>query len=100
MKRTGTPNERVYILEVAQRPILAFVAARFSEALELGREQWLRGDLRRRTSGGTPIWDGKTRISIRGATPDEIAGYASRSSETDVEDELGIVYIVTLDSKT
>jgi hypothetical protein len=72
------------------------VAARFSEALELGREEWLRGDLRRHTSGGTPLWDGKTRISIRGATLDAIASYASRSSETDPEDELGIVFIVEL----
>ena len=100
MKSAGTPSERVYILEVAQKPILAFVAARFSEALELGREQWLRGDLRRSMSDGAPVWDGKTRISIRGATLDEITSYASRSSEADAEDELGIVYIVTLDSKT
>jgi hypothetical protein len=65
-----------------------------------GREQWLRGDLRRRTSDGRPIWDGKTRISIRGATLDEITSYASLSCEADAEDELGIVYIVTLDCRT
>ena len=41
------PTPTVFVLEIDQRPILAFEARSAREAQELTKEEWLRDDLRR-----------------------------------------------------
>jgi hypothetical protein len=89
--------DRVFILEIDGRPVLAFVATTLKEALELGREDWLRNDLRILKSEGVPLWDGAAKISVRIAKPDEVAAYKTDVPELDNAEELGMVFIVELD---
>ena len=94
---TGAPMDRVFILEIDGRPVLAFVATTLREALELGREDWLRNDLRVLKSGGKPLWDVTAKIGVRGAKSDEVAAYKTDVPELDNAEELGMAFIVELD---
>lgn len=56
---TEAPPLAVFVLEVDGQPVLAFRAATFDQAAELGKEEWLQADLKRMTVGYRPPWDGK-----------------------------------------
>ena len=96
MKSSG-PNDRVFVLEIGGKPILAFVATTLREAMELSRESWLRDDFRVIESGGDPVWDGKAKITVRSAEPDEVSEYKGRTDELALADELGMLYLIELD---
>ena len=59
----------VFVLEIEGSAILAFKAATFRQANELGKEDWLQEDLKRMTVGYRPLWDGKAPIKVRRAQP-------------------------------
>jgi hypothetical protein len=56
-----TPPCPSFVLEIDGRPILAFRAATFRQARELGKEDWLQEDLKRMTIGYRPLWMGSRR---------------------------------------
>ena len=95
MRRTDIPT-RVFTLSVGDRPILAFQAARLSEARELIQEEWLHDDLVALTSDLSPLWDRTERLSVRGATNEETARYFD-SERVAEAGELVLVYLVELD---
>jgi hypothetical protein len=68
------------------------------EARQLCREQWLKEDLREARSGGSPLRDGKAKISARSAKPDECALFADVARAGSELDEMLIVYLVHLDA--
>ncbi len=88
----------VFVLEIDGQPILAFGAATFREARDLGKENWLRKDLKRMTIGHCPLWDGKSPIGLRRAEPAEEAYYVEAIAEHAVGD-LPLVYLVRLDDE-
>ncbi len=91
-------SEKVYVLEGGGVPILAFAAATHREAQSLLREEWLRSDLRNARSGGKPVWDGATKLTIRNAGVDEAARYsAGVKAEPDDSDDLALVYLIERD---
>ena len=94
---TDAPQGRVFILEIDQRPIVAFVATTLKEAFELAREDWLRNNLRILKSGNKPLWDGAAKINVRSAQPNEVATYKADVSELGNGDELGMSFVVELD---
>jgi hypothetical protein len=63
---------RLFVLEIDSKPILAFEARSVQEARELKGEAWLLDDLRRLTSGGRPLWDGKAKLRVGPADGDEV----------------------------
>ena len=91
----GRPPVRVFVLETKGDAILAFEAATMREAMELGRETWLREDLARLTSNHVPVWDSKAPIKARAASAEE-AEFFRRAAKDD-SDDLPIVYLVELD---
>jgi hypothetical protein len=94
-KAAGFPAVRVFVLETKGTAILAFEAATMREAMELGRETWLRDDLARLTSNHAPLWDLKAPIKARAAYPEEAEVF--RQAAKDDSDDLPIVYLIELD---
>ena len=88
----------VFVLEIDGQPILAFRAAAFREARELGKEDWLQEDLKRMTIGCRPLWDGKSPIKVRRAEPAEEGYYVDAKAENAVGD-LPLVYLVRRDDE-
>jgi hypothetical protein len=60
--KAEAPPPTVFVLEIDGQPILAFRAATFRQARELGKEDWLQEDLKRMTFGHKPLWDGKSPL--------------------------------------
>ena len=88
----------VFVLEIEGSAILAFKAATFRQANELGKEDWLQEDLKRMTAGHRPLWDGEAPIKVRRARPEEAARYAEAKVENAVGD-LPLVYLVQRDDE-
>ena len=84
--------ERVYTLEADGQPILCFQAASFKEAQSLLKEQWLLSDLRTVKFRDTPVWDGKARLKVRNALPEEAERFTREAKPG--EEDLPIVYLV------
>jgi hypothetical protein len=82
-----------------RRPILTFEARNLRESWELSREEWLRDDIARLKSNGTPLWDGKAPLKSRYATEPESAVFREASGEP-APDELVLAYLVELDVET
>ena len=95
---TMPPAEKVYVIEIGGVPVLAFAATSHREAQSLLREEWLKSDLRDMTSGGKPVWDGATKLTIRHAGVDEAERYAAGAKAApDDYDDLALVYLVEQD---
>jgi hypothetical protein len=69
------PTDRVFVLDIDRKPILAFIANNMREAMELSKEAWLREDLTDLSSQGVALWDGEAKMTVRGAAPDEVLTY-------------------------
>lgn len=93
---TATPA--LFVLEVAGEPILAFRAATFRQAKELGKEDWLQADLKRMRVGYWPLWDGKSPLQVRRAGPAEEVYYVDAKAEN-AGDYLPLVYLVRHDDE-
>jgi hypothetical protein len=96
--KAEAPPSTVFVLEIDGQPILAFRAAAFRRARELGKEDWLQEDLKRMTFGHRPLWDGKSSIRVRRAEPAEEVYYADAKTENAVGD-LPLVYLVRRDDE-
>jgi hypothetical protein len=96
--KTETSPLPVFVLEIDGQPILAFRAATFRQARELGKEDWLQEDLKRMTIGYRPLWDGKSPIRVRRAEPAEEVYYVDAKAENAVGD-LPLVYLVQRDDE-
>ena len=92
------PRPVVYVLEINERPILAFEAMSGRDARELIHEPWLRLDLKRLRSNGAPLWDGKARLQVGvavGAQVDEVRSLLRAELKGT---DLAIVYLTPLDT--
>ena len=89
----------IFTLDIGGRPTLAFEARNLRESQQLCHEYWLRRDIADLTSNGTPLWDGKARLSARRSTEDEIAAYREAARDaTQPHDDLLLAYLVELDN--
>jgi hypothetical protein len=90
--------EKVYALDVGDVPVLTFAATTFHEAQSLRGERWLRTDLTEAHSNGAPVWDGKSKLTVRRASADEATHYGSATKEAaDGSGDLVLVYLIDLD---
>jgi hypothetical protein len=86
-------DDRIYILEIDGKPVLAFPAHSFREAQSLLKEDWLLEDLRALRSLGAAVWDGKTKPVVRNADAAEGERFAAGSTG-ETSDDLPIVYLI------
>lgn len=87
-------GERVFTLEADGQPILCFPAGSYKEAQRLLKEHWLLSDLRTVKSRDRPVWDGRAKLKVRNASPEETERFSRAPKAPD--DELPIVYLVPL----
>ena len=88
----------VLTLLVDGEPLLAFQAARMTEAMQLWRDHVLQHDLCRLTSHGIPLWSENRKISVRAARKDEIAIYAGfEEAAITPEGDLVLAFLVDVD---
>ncbi len=89
----------VYVLEISEKPTLAFEATSYNEARSLTKEDWLREELARLQSNGLPVWDGQAKLIVRRAEEAEkqVFTEASENGQSSDVDELFFVYLVELD---
>ena len=93
-----TRPESVFVLEIGGTPAVAFQAVSIVEARGLPREQWMHNDLLEARSKGAPLWDGRAKLSVRNATPQETARFLeTKATAADGSDDLVLVYLVDLD---
>jgi hypothetical protein len=95
--KAETPPLAVFVLEIDGQPILAFRAATFRQARELGEEDWLQEDLKRMTIGCKALWDGKLP-GVRRAEPAEEGYYVDAKAENAAGD-FPLVYLVRRDDE-
>lgn len=92
-------SERVFVLLVDGRPVVAFESINQMEAQELTREAWLKEDLAELYSSGRPLWTASSKASVRIATEDEIAAYRKVAASRDaLPGELRLAYLVPVDA--
>ena len=96
--KAEAPPPTIFVLEIDGQPILAFRAATFRQARELGKEDWLQEDLKRMMIGHRPLWDGKSPIRVRHAEPAEEVYYVDAKTENAAGD-LPLVYLVRRDDQ-
>jgi hypothetical protein len=94
---TANVLSRIFTIEIGDTPTLMFEAQNMREAQELCREQWLKDDLAEAKSDGAPLWDGKAKLRVRMARPDESAQFAAAKKNGQPSDGLMLVYLVELD---
>jgi hypothetical protein len=88
---------RTFTLTVDSRPTVAFEAVNLAEARQIGRERWLQDDLMALASGGAPLSSRAAKLSVRVATAEEAAAFASAAESSKSSDEIFIAYLIELD---
>jgi hypothetical protein len=86
--------ERIFTLEADEQPILCFPAVSYKEAQSLLKEHWLLSDLRAVKARPKPVWDGRAKLKVRNASPEETERFSREAKASD--DDLPIVYLVPL----
>jgi hypothetical protein len=87
---------RVFTVAANNSPLIAFHAENSVEARALCREKWLREDLRKATSAGRPVWDGRTPLALKLASSDEVRTFEQAAAAT--ADTQIVAYLIPVDS--
>jgi hypothetical protein len=91
------PRKRlIFTVEVDGKPTLAF-AGHAREAAEICKEAWLRTDLSKLTSNGTPLCVPGSTLRARIADAIEMAVYQEAAKEAKSSEDLLIAYLIELD---
>jgi hypothetical protein len=93
----------MFTVEIGGRAI-AVTNADEAQARELIESEEFREDLTVILSDGKPVWDGKSEIGIRAATPDEEEEFESADEGDDEEEEIdgdepSVVFLVDIDDE-
>jgi hypothetical protein len=88
----------IFTMEINGTPTVALQAKRHKDAESLCEQAWLRADLSRLTSNGSPLWDASAIMKVRLATPAEATLYRQATQSTEPSDDLNVVYLVDLDA--
>jgi hypothetical protein len=96
---TANALPSILTIEIGDTPTLTFEAQNLREAHELCHEQWLKDNLAEAKSDGAPLWDGKAKLRVRMARPDESALFAGANNNGQPSDGLMLVCLVELDGE-
>ena len=91
------PKPVTFVLEVENRPVLAFEALSNRDAKEILRESWLHDDLKRLRSNGQPLWDGQAKLRVGVAVGEQVKEVEVILRAAPEASETAIVYLVPLD---
>jgi hypothetical protein len=92
----------MFTVEIAGRAI-AVTNADEEQARELIESEEFREDLAVIHSNGKPIWDGKAKLALRAATPDEEEEFEDAEdpdADEDMEEgEASVVFLIDIDEE-
>lgn len=91
-------EDRVFVLEIDGRSILAFGAKSLREAQQLTKESWLKEDLGKLASDGVPVWQGSEKMSVRQAMANEMSLFWQTDKAADDSEDLTLAYLIEIDS--
>jgi hypothetical protein len=94
---TYIPKPVVFVLEINNRPVLAFEAVSGRDAKTLIHEAWLHDDLKRLRSNGEPLWDGKAKLRVGVAIGQQVKEVSSLLRAEINPSGLAIVDLIPLD---
>jgi hypothetical protein len=92
-----TVFSRVFTLEVAGRPTLAFEASGTRQAQQICKESWLHDDLALLRSDGVPLCTAPSQLSVRLATAEEAIIFSEAVRLAKPSDDMVLAYLVELD---
>ena len=78
----------MFTIEIAGRPV-AVTDANEEEPRKLLEGEEFRADLLRLETDGGPLWNGRSALTVRAATEDEIAEFEQVDDDEDEDDEEG-----------
>ncbi len=95
----------MFTLEIKGTAI-AVTNANQEEAAGLFESEEFKEDLRTLTTEGTPLWDGKSPLTVRPASEDEIDSFEEAMNDDEYEDEdedddeepIDVVFLVEIDA--
>lgn len=90
-------QSQVYVVEIDDRAVAAFEAISGREARELNNEAWLKDDLAKLASNGSPLWTTDSLMTIRAATANEMSLFWQAEKKVVPDGELTLAYLVDLD---
>ncbi len=91
------PKPVIFVLEIENRPVLAFEALSNRDAKEIIRESWFHDDLKRARSNGKPLWDGEAKLRVGVAVGEQVKEIEVLLRAEPDDSEIAIVYLVSLD---
>jgi hypothetical protein len=89
---------RIFTIDVDDRPTVTFAVQSLRQARELCREHWFKEDLSEAQSRGVPLWDGKAKMRVRYARPDEATRYAEANENRQPSEDMLLLFLVELDA--
>lgn len=93
----ATPLGLIFTIEVDGKPTMAFEASKLREAAELCNEEWLRADLNKLSSSGTPLCGLGSKLKARIANQPEREIYRDAAKVAAVSDDILFVYLLEVD---
>lgn len=91
----------MFTLEIGGRP-MAVMNTNEDDARAIMEGEGFREDLMRLKSGNEPLWDGQAPLTLRPASPEEVAEFEESQEEDEDEDEedaTTILFLVPLDDE-
>ena len=89
-------SRSVFTIEVDRKPVIAFVARKYSEAEAICADQRIRDKLSSARSGGKPLCDELATLRVRLSNQDEKQRYREQTAARSADAGLP-VYLVDLD---
>jgi len=92
----------MFTLEIGGKPI-AITDAEEVQARDIFESDEFRQDLTAMTSEGTPLWDGRAPLTVRPASPEEVAIFEAPDADADdfddeaEDDGLFVTFLVPID---
>jgi hypothetical protein len=87
----------IYVVQIDERPVVAFGAVSKAEARELIKELWFKTELGGLTSDGIPLWNHQAKVGVRAATFSEVEAAAPILAAANPSESLALAYLVKLD---
>ena len=89
----------VFTIEIDCKPVVAFRSRKYSEAEAICTDERVRKKLSSMSSGGKPLCDDLSILSVRMARPAERAKYYEQAASQLNQTRLTMVYLVDLDDQ-
>jgi hypothetical protein len=93
----GSRSLQIFVLEIDERPTLAFEATDLAEAQGICRDTDLRADLTALKSTGIPVCALKSALTTRPAAPEEISAFRRAVELAPASEQPTMAFLIKID---